>query len=257
MKNSKVDIVLVAEGTYPYVHGGVSTWIHQLISNLKEFSFGIIFLGSRKEDRAIYAKNIRIRSGIRVSDVKLVGNYRDKATKTDYVLISVDARAWIKRITKRLSGHIRLISEHIDTARALLLRKRPIQAYAQLSAVDTIAYDPTSDLAVLLVLQKKSITGKKMRDIIILAFKPQNFPDAMADLAELIRSDQVIISILAGIQLADLTKLLGGKVIRVMPNTACLAGAMAAGMTAGSDVTPQEAQQVRQLLETYLKDTGK
>ncbi len=44
------DVLLVAEGTYPYIRGGVSTWIHQLITSLSEFSFGIIFLGSRRED---------------------------------------------------------------------------------------------------------------------------------------------------------------------------------------------------------------
>ncbi len=45
-----VDILIVAEGTYPYVRGGVSSWIHQLITGLSEFSFGILFLGSKKED---------------------------------------------------------------------------------------------------------------------------------------------------------------------------------------------------------------
>ncbi len=44
------EILIVAEGTYPYVRGGVSSWIHQLITGLEEFTFGIAFLGSRKED---------------------------------------------------------------------------------------------------------------------------------------------------------------------------------------------------------------
>ncbi len=45
-----IDILMIAEGTYPYIRGGVSTWIHQLLTNMKEFKFGILFLGSRKED---------------------------------------------------------------------------------------------------------------------------------------------------------------------------------------------------------------
>ena len=49
-KAKEVDILLIGEGTYPYVRGGVSSWIHQLISGLPEFKFGIVFLGSRKED---------------------------------------------------------------------------------------------------------------------------------------------------------------------------------------------------------------
>ena len=50
IKNSKVDIIFLAEGTYPFVRGGVSSWIHQIISSLSEYSFGIIFIGSKKED---------------------------------------------------------------------------------------------------------------------------------------------------------------------------------------------------------------
>ena len=49
-KAEEVDILIVAEGTYPYVKGGVSSWIHQLISGLPEFTFGVIFLGSIRED---------------------------------------------------------------------------------------------------------------------------------------------------------------------------------------------------------------
>jgi len=45
MKND-VDICLLLEGTYPYVRGGVSSWMHQIIKGLPEFSFHIIFLGS-------------------------------------------------------------------------------------------------------------------------------------------------------------------------------------------------------------------
>ena len=44
------DILIVAEGTYPFVRGGVSSWIHQLITGLNQFTFGVIFLGSRRED---------------------------------------------------------------------------------------------------------------------------------------------------------------------------------------------------------------
>jgi len=41
-----IDILLVGEGTYPYIRGGVSSWIHQLITGLPELNFGIVFLGT-------------------------------------------------------------------------------------------------------------------------------------------------------------------------------------------------------------------
>jgi len=42
----RADIALLVEGTYPYVRGGVSSWIHQIITGLPEFSFSLLFLGS-------------------------------------------------------------------------------------------------------------------------------------------------------------------------------------------------------------------
>jgi glycosyltransferase involved in cell wall biosynthesis len=44
------DIIIPSEGTYPYVRGGVSSWIHQLMNGMPEYTFGIVFIGSRKED---------------------------------------------------------------------------------------------------------------------------------------------------------------------------------------------------------------
>ena len=49
-KGKKIDVLLIAEGTYPYIRGGVSSWIHDLISNISELNFGVVFLGSRPED---------------------------------------------------------------------------------------------------------------------------------------------------------------------------------------------------------------
>jgi polysaccharide biosynthesis protein PelF len=43
------DICLLVEGTYPYVAGGVSSWLHALLSNLPEFTFTIVHLGSWPE----------------------------------------------------------------------------------------------------------------------------------------------------------------------------------------------------------------
>lgn len=44
-----IDICLLLEGTYPYVRGGVSSWMHQIISGLPEFTFHIIFLGGNPD----------------------------------------------------------------------------------------------------------------------------------------------------------------------------------------------------------------
>jgi glycosyltransferase involved in cell wall biosynthesis len=42
----KADVCLIVEGTYPYVTGGVSAWIHQLIDALPEIRFALFHIGA-------------------------------------------------------------------------------------------------------------------------------------------------------------------------------------------------------------------
>ena len=46
----RADIALLLEGTFPYVSGGVSSWVNQIIRAFPEYRFAIVFLGSRRED---------------------------------------------------------------------------------------------------------------------------------------------------------------------------------------------------------------
>jgi len=48
-RDKVADICLILEGTYPYVTGGVSSWTHQLITNLPEFTFHLHCLIAEKE----------------------------------------------------------------------------------------------------------------------------------------------------------------------------------------------------------------
>ncbi len=52
MRTSKemADVALLLEGTYPYIRGGVSSWVHQIISNIPEVTFSLIFLGGSRSD---------------------------------------------------------------------------------------------------------------------------------------------------------------------------------------------------------------
>jgi hypothetical protein len=42
------DVCLVLEGTYPYVRGGVSTWVHDLLGGLPELRFAIVHIGAEQ-----------------------------------------------------------------------------------------------------------------------------------------------------------------------------------------------------------------
>jgi glycosyltransferase involved in cell wall biosynthesis len=47
----KLDVCLLLEGTYPYVRGGVSTWVHQIVSAMPDLNFGIVYLGAERKSR--------------------------------------------------------------------------------------------------------------------------------------------------------------------------------------------------------------
>ncbi|MCA1324229.1 GT4 family glycosyltransferase PelF [Herbaspirillum seropedicae] len=42
--------MLLLEGTFPYVSGGVSSWVNQIIRGFPEIRFGLCFIGSRPQD---------------------------------------------------------------------------------------------------------------------------------------------------------------------------------------------------------------
>jgi len=51
------DVCLLLEGTFPFVRGGVSSWVNDMIRAYPDTRFGIIFIGSRAQDypKAAYA----------------------------------------------------------------------------------------------------------------------------------------------------------------------------------------------------------
>lgn len=44
--DAHADVCLLLEGTFPYVRGGVSTWVKQIIEGMPHLSFSIVFLGA-------------------------------------------------------------------------------------------------------------------------------------------------------------------------------------------------------------------
>jgi polysaccharide biosynthesis protein PelF len=50
---TRADVALLLEGTYPYVAGGVSSWVSQIINGFPELTFAIYFLGSRRQDYGV------------------------------------------------------------------------------------------------------------------------------------------------------------------------------------------------------------
>ncbi len=78
-------------------------------------------------------------------------------------------------------------------------------------------------------------------DVIVLAVKPQQMKDVVAQLKPQI-SSQLILSIAAGIRATDLSRWLGGHraIVRTMPNTPALIGQGITGMVALDGVSSEQ-----------------
>lgn len=89
-------------------------------------------------------------------------------------------------------------------------------------------------------------------DVLFLAVKPQQMVRVVSELKGKISSEQLIVSIAAGIRMAVLAQGLGPgvRLVRVMPNTPCLVGQGACGFSLGDMATPADGKLVKQLLES-------
>ncbi len=86
-------------------------------------------------------------------------------------------------------------------------------------------------------------------DIVVLATKPQQLPQAAAEIKDCLTRQQLIVSIAAGVSLCRLTELFGSeRIIRVMPNTPCLVGSGASAFALGPGATQADAEIVEQML---------
>ncbi|MCP5463749.1 MAG: GT4 family glycosyltransferase PelF [Deltaproteobacteria bacterium] len=86
-----IDVCLLLEGTYPYVAGGVSTWVHQLITAMRDIRFGIIYIAPHSDptrqikyevpNHVLYLKEVYLH------DYDLAERGRRKVTKQDLALV--------------------------------------------------------------------------------------------------------------------------------------------------------------------------
>ena len=88
-------------------------------------------------------------------------------------------------------------------------------------------------------------------DLVVLAVKPQQMGDLLAEVGPTVQSAQpLVVSIAAGVGLqtiADRLGVAGCRLVRVMPNMPCLVGASASAYAAGPGATAADVQLVDRL----------
>jgi pyrroline-5-carboxylate reductase len=89
-------------------------------------------------------------------------------------------------------------------------------------------------------------------DIVILAVKPQMAKKVLEELAGSVRKNQLVISVMAGITTAAISKGLkvDGPVVRAMPNTPCLVDAGATAIAAGAHASERDLNRAQAVFES-------
>jgi pyrroline-5-carboxylate reductase len=99
------------------------------------------------------------------------------------------------------------------------------------------------------VVTHSDLSQARLHALIVLAVKPQSLPEVAATLSTRL-AGQLVVSIAAGVRVADLTRWLGGhsRIVRAMPNTPALVQAGIAGLYAPAAVNPDARSQAEMVL---------
>ena len=89
----------------------------------------------------------------------------------------------------------------------------------------------------------------RFSDVVLLCVKPQDIDMVLDEIRGEVKN-KLVISIAAGVTIKRLESKIKGKVIRVMPNTPCLVGEMAAGYAPGKNVSEKDLEIVKKILNT-------
>jgi len=85
--------------------------------------------------------------------------------------------------------------------------------------------------------------------VIFIAVKPQDMENVLEGIKDSVKQDKIIVSIAAGIKISTIEAKLGDrKIVRVMPNTPCLVGEMAAGFTPNKNLREEEITTIEIIL---------
>ncbi|MFD1955680.1 pyrroline-5-carboxylate reductase [Paenibacillus thailandensis] len=86
-------------------------------------------------------------------------------------------------------------------------------------------------------------------DIVMLAMKPKDAAEAIAQIRHLLRPEQLIVSVIAGLSIDSLSRLIGKPVsiVRTMPNTSSTIGLGVTGLSYSAGVTDRQRIVAEQL----------
>ena len=98
-------ICLILEGCYPYIRGGVSTWMHQYINNMPEHEFVLWVIGAKAEDKdhfvyelpknVVGVQQVFLDDALRIQDTGMFGyRFSEAEMQAHKKLVASDKPDW-------------------------------------------------------------------------------------------------------------------------------------------------------------------
>ena len=89
-------------------------------------------------------------------------------------------------------------------------------------------------------------------DIIVLAMKPKDAVTALEALKPHLKTEQLIVSVIAGLSIASIKQLTSEKqpVVRAMPNTSSTIGLGSTGLSCSTDVTDSQLEAIKAIFQS-------
>lgn len=91
----------------------------------------------------------------------------------------------------------------------------------------------------------------RQADVVVIAMKPKDTAEALAELAPFLRPDQLIVSVIAGISSDSLRSMIGAplSIVRTMPNTSSTIGLSATGICFTDNVNETQRSIAMEMFE--------
>jgi hypothetical protein len=118
--------------------------------------------GDHDGERQVTQQNIEVRTNVKVEDVEVESSFRDKATRTQYVAVSVNRTAWSAKLRDRVNEGLGQLRGKLDGARARQALRQGLAAYTDLQAGYNIGASIEPDLIIIDLLEPKLGLGKKL-----------------------------------------------------------------------------------------------
>jgi len=104
-------------------------------------------------------------------------------------------------------------------------------------------------------ITQKNTDAAKFGDIIILSIKPQVFPSVAEEIKDSINDNQMIVSIMAGVDIETLQReLLHKKIVRAMPNTPAQISEGMTVWTSTKEIKENEKDKVKKIFSSMGKE---